>query len=312
MSFARLAVMLAALTGLFLAVGFAVGGQAGMVIALVLAGAMNAFAFWNADSLVLRMHNAQEVDARTAPDLHALVADLARRADLPMPRVYVIDTPQPNAFATGRSPQRAAVAATTGLMGSLSREELAGVMAHELAHVRNRDTLTMTVTATLAGAISMLANMALFFGPSSDEEGGGSGALGMVGGLLLAILAPLAAMLVQMAISRGAEYRADQGGAEICGNPLWLAGALDKLERGGRGVPNPSAERNPASAPLFIVNPLRGRRLDALFSTHPTTASRIARLREMAGTGVGPGGGAGGGSGVGAGAGAGAGRGPWG
>lgn len=284
MSFARVALMLAALTGLFLAIGYLIGGQAGMLIALVLAGGMNVYAYWNSDKMVLGMHNAKEVDARSAPDLYGLVAELTQRAGMPMPRVYVIDTPQPNAFATGRNPQNAAVAATTGLMQMLTREELAGVMAHELAHVRHHDTLTMTITATLAGAISMLGNFAFFFGGSSSDEDEGGNPLGFVGTLVMMIVAPLAAMLVQMAISRTAEYRADRAGAEICGHPLWLASALEKIERGARAVVNPMAERNPATAHLFIINPLSGRKMDNLFTTHPATENRIAALREMAGS----------------------------
>lgn len=280
MTFARVALMLAGLTGLFLAVGYLLGGQAGMILALLLAGGMNAFAYWNSDKMVLKMHNAREVDGRTAPEFHALVADLARRGNMPMPKVYLIDTPQPNAFATGRNPQNAAVAATTGLIGMLSREELAGVMAHELGHVRHHDTLTMTLTATLAGAVSMLANFAFFFGGSGDDE---QNPLGLVGTILMMIFAPLAAMLVQMAISRTAEYRADRAGAELCGHPEWLASALDKIERGARQVENPAAERNPATAHLFIVNPLSGKRMDNLFATHPATENRIARLQAMVG-----------------------------
>lgn len=279
----RVGLLLAAMTALFLTVGWLIGGQAGMVIAFALAAAMNAFAYWNSDKMILRMYNAQEVDAATAPQLYAIVEQLARRADLPMPRVYVIDTAQPNAFATGRSPSHAAVAATTGLMRLLNAEELAGVMAHELAHVKHRDTLTSTITATLAGAIGMLANFAFFFGGSSDEEN--PNPLGFVGVLLMSILAPLAAMVVQMGISRMNEYAADAAGAEICGQPLWLAGALEKLENGARHIDNLRAENNPATAHMFIVNPLHARKVDSLFSTHPATANRVARLREMAGVG---------------------------
>ncbi|MBK1664213.1 zinc metalloprotease HtpX [Rhodospirillum rubrum] len=278
MSFFRVAVMLAAMTGLFLAVGYLIGGQSGMVIAFLVAGGMNLFAYWNSDKMVLRMHNAREVDERSAPDLYGIVRQLTQRGGLPMPKVYVIDTPQPNAFATGRNPQNAAVAATTGLMRALTPQELAGVMAHELAHVRHHDTLTMTLTATLAGAISMLANFAFFFGGNRDNNN----PLGAVGMILMMILAPLAAMMVQMAISRTAEYRADRGGAEICGQPLWLASALEKIERAARGIENPTAEQNPATAHLFIINPLNGHRMDNLFTTHPSTANRVAKLRALA------------------------------
>jgi heat shock protein HtpX len=278
MSFARVALMLAGMTGLFLAVGYLIGGQGGMVIALLLAGGMNVFAYWNSDKMVLRMHNAREVDARAAPDLYGIVRQLTQRANMPMPKVYVIDTPQPNAFATGRNPQNAAVAATTGLMRMLTPEELAGVMAHELAHVRHHDTLTMTLTATLAGAISMLANFAFFLGGNRENNN----PLGAVGMILMMILAPMAAMLVQMAISRTAEYRADRAGAEICGHPLWLANALAKIDRGARAIENPAAEHNPATAHLFIINPLHGTRMDNLFTTHPATENRIAKLRDLA------------------------------
>jgi len=277
MNYARTALLLAALTGLFLAVGYLLGGEAGMVIAFVIALAMNAFAYWNSDKMVLRMHGAREVDRGTAPELYDIVEGLAERAGLPMPRVYLMENAQPNAFATGRNPEHAAVAATTGLLRRLSREEVTGVMAHELTHVRNRDTLTMTVTATIAGAIGMLANFALFFGGNRNNP------LGFIGVILVMILAPLAAALVQMAISRTREYAADRGGAEISGQPLWLAAALEKLERGASTIDNHAAEANPASAHLFIVNPLHVRAVDGLFSTHPSTANRVARLREMAG-----------------------------
>lgn len=275
MGYARTAILLAALTGLFLAIGALLGGQAGMTIAFLIALAMNGFAYWNADKMVLRMHGAREVDERTAPDFVRIVRRLAANADLPMPKTYIIDTPQPNAFATGRNPENAAVAATTGLLQSLTPEEIAGVMAHELAHVRNRDTLTMTITATIAGAIGMLANFALFFG-------GGRNRVGLLGSLAIMFLAPMAAGLVQMAISRSREFEADRIGAEICGRPLWLASALDKLDRGAARIENPAAEDNPATAHLFIVNPLHGLRADKLFSTHPSMADRIQRLQEMA------------------------------
>jgi heat shock protein HtpX len=242
---------------------------------------MNAFAYWNADKIVLSMHGAREVSAASSPEFYRLVEDLARRAALPMPKVYVIDTPQPNAFATGRDPEHAAVAATTGLLNSLTYDEIAGVMAHELAHVKNRDTLVMTITATIAGAIGMLANFAFLF------RGGGSrnNPLGAVGVLLAMILAPIAATLVQLAISRTREYGADAVGAEISGNPLALASALQKLEQGARRIDNHAAEANPATAHLFIVNPLHAHASDGLFSTHPKTANRVARLQELAGAG---------------------------
>jgi len=277
--YVRTALLLAALTALFMVVGGLLGGRGGVVIALLVAVGMNLFAYWNADKMVLRMHNAREVDARSAPDFHRLVAQLAEQAQLPMPRVYLIDADQPNAFATGRNPANAAVAATTGLLQRLSSEEVAAVMAHELAHVRNRDTLIMTVTATLAGALSMLANFGLFFGGGNNRNN----PLGFIGVILTVILAPLAAMMVQMAISRSREYEADRIGAEICGRPLWLAAALEKIEAFAKGIDYAAAERNPATAPMFIINPLHANAVDSLFSTHPSTANRVAALRRMAG-----------------------------
>ncbi len=275
----RTGMLLAALTAIFMGVGYLIGGSGGAVFALVLAGAMNFFAYWNADRMVLAMHRAREVDQRSAPEFYGLVRDLAGRAGLPMPRVFVADNPQPNAFATGRDPAHAAVCATGGLLEMLSREEVAGVMAHELGHVRNRDTLTMTVTATIAGAVSMLANFAFFFGGSRDNNN----PLGFVGILVAAIVAPIAAMLVQMAISRTREYSADRAGAEISGRPDALASALAKISSAAHRIPNMAAERNPATAHLFIVNPLSGARMDNLFSTHPATENRIAALMQMAG-----------------------------
>ena len=272
--------LMAAMTALFLAIGYAIGGEGGMLIALGVAGAMNLFAYWNADKMVLSMHGAQEIDRATLPWFYDLVARLAERAQLPMPKVYIIDSEQPNAFATGRNPENAAVAASTGLLRSLSTEEVAGVMAHELAHVKSRDTLTMTITATIAGAIGMLANMAMFAGHSNDNR---SNPLGPIGAIVLMILAPMAAMLVQMAISRTREYEADRMGAEISGQPMWLASALAKIDRAAHAIPNETAERNPATAHLFIINPLHGGTMDNLFSTHPSTENRIAALREMAG-----------------------------
>ncbi len=283
MNVLKTGMLLAALTALFMGVGYLVGGSGGAFIAFLVAAGMNLFSYWNADKLVLRMHQAREVDERQAPELYGIVRELSRRAGLPMPKVYIMDNPQPNAFATGRDPKNAAVAATTGILRQLTREELAGVIGHELTHVRNRDTLTMTIAATIAGAISMLANFAFFFG----GLGGGNrnNPLGFVGVLLAAITAPIAALLIQMAINRTREYSADRGGAELCGNPLWLASALAKIEGSARRMPMVSAERNPATAPLFIVNPLTGERMDNLFSTHPATANRIAALEQMARTG---------------------------
>ncbi|MDF1721958.1 MAG: zinc metalloprotease HtpX [Minwuia sp.] len=279
MNYARTGMLLAAMTAVFLVAGWLIGGSGGVIIALVVAFGMNMFSFWNADKLILRMYGAREVNRQSAPEFHGLVEELARNANLPMPKVYIMQNDQPNAFATGRSPQRAAVAATTGLMQRLNRQEIAGVMAHELAHVQNRDTLTMTVTATIAGAIGMLANFAMFaglFGRSDSRS-----PLGGIGTLLVALLAPMAAALVQMAISRSREYVADRRGAEICGNPLWLASALQKLEAGSQ-IDNHKAEANPATAHLFIINPLHTRKTDNLFSTHPSTANRVAALKQMA------------------------------
>ncbi len=276
MGYFRTALLLAAMTGLFLVVGWLLGGQTGMLIAFGIACAMNLFAYWNSDRLVLRMYGAHEVSDASAPRLFSLVRDLARRADLPMPRVYMIESEQPNAFATGRNPQNAAVAVTTGLMQLCDEEEIAGVVAHEMAHIKSRDTLVMTITATLAGAIGMLANFALFFGGNRENP------LGIVGVLLTMIVAPFAAMLVQFAISRSREYEADRVGAEICGRPLWLASALAKLGTAARRIPNRSAERNPATAHLFIVNPLHEHKVDNLFATHPSLENRIARLQAMA------------------------------
>jgi heat shock protein HtpX len=276
MSTFRTGLLLAGLTALFLAAGYLLGGQTGMAVALVIALAMNVFSYWNSDKLVLKMYGAREVDARVAPALYGIVEQLAHRAGLPMPRVYIIENPQPNAFATGRNPENAAVAATTGLLQILDHDEFAGVMAHELAHVKNRDTLIMTVTATIAGALGMLANFALFFGGNRNNP------LGFVGTILVMILAPVAAMLVQMAISRTREYGADRIGAEICGQPMWLASALQKLEAGARRIDNTAAEDNPATAHMFIVNPLHARAVDSMFSTHPSVENRVRKLREMA------------------------------
>jgi heat shock protein HtpX len=280
MSYLRTAILLAGLTALFMGVGYLIGGPHGAIIAFFVAAAMNFFAYWNGDRIVLSMHGAQEVDEQTAPDLLHIVADLAHRARLPMPRVYVIDNPQPNAFATGRNPAHAAVAATTGLLNMLSPDELAGVIAHELAHVSNRDTLLMTFTATIAGAISMLAQFGMLFGGGRRDRGR-NGGIGAIGTLLMVVMAPLAAMLVQMAISRTREYAADDMGARISGNPEALASALAKIDSAARRIENISAEQNPATAPLFIINPLSGARMDNLFSTHPSTENRIAALERL-------------------------------
>ena len=274
----RTGLLLAAMMGLFLAVGYLLGRELGMVIAFVLAAGMNLFAYWNADKMVLRMHGAHEVNRQSAPEFYELVEELAKRASLPMPKVYLMDNPQPNAFATGRNPENAAVAATTGLFKLLNRDEVAGVMAHELAHVRHRDTLVMTLTATIAGAVSMLANFGIFFGGARNRDN----SLGVVGVILMVILAPLAAMVVQMAISRTREYGADRGGAEISGQPLALASALAKISGAAHRVVNPAAEANPATAHLFIINPLSGQRMDNLFSTHPATDNRIEALQRIA------------------------------
>ncbi len=277
MNLLRTFLLLAAMTALFMIVGYAIGGQGGMIIALLFAAGMNVFSWWNSDKMVLRMHRAVQVDEANAPEYHAIVKALAERAGLPMPAVYLIENDQPNAFATGRNPENSAVAVTTGLLRRLTSEEAAGVIAHELAHIKNRDTLTMTITATLAGAISMLGNFAFFFGGNRNRDN----PLGGLGTLLAVLVAPLAAMIVQMAISRTREYSADRLGAQICGNPLWLASALRKIAA-GHGIINESAERNPASAHMFIVNPLNGMRMDGLFSTHPALENRIAELEALA------------------------------
>jgi heat shock protein HtpX len=274
----RTGLLMAGMMGLFLAVGYALGREQGMLLAFVIAAGMNLLAYWNADKMVLRMHGAREVDRQSAPDYYGLVEELAQRAGLPMPKVYVMDNPQPNAFATGRNPQNAAVAATTGLLSLLSRDEVAGVMAHELAHIRNRDTLVMTLTATIAGAISMLANFGMFFGGNRNRDN----PFGAIGVILMVFLAPVAAMIVQMAISRTREYGADRGGAEISGKPLALASALGKISDASRQIVNRAAEANPATAHMFIVNPLSGQRMDNLFSTHPDPANRIEALMRMA------------------------------
>ena len=276
-------ILLAGLTALFGAIGFALAGPTGMLIALGLGIAMNLFTYWNSDKMVLRMYRAEPVDPNTTHPLlrtyYRDIEELSSRARLPMPAVYIMHSDQPNAFATGRNPQNAAVCATTGLLEMLDRSEIRGVMAHELAHVKNRDTLVMTITASIAGAISSIANFAMFFGGSNDDEEGHSN---IFASLALMILAPIAAMLVQMAISRTREYEADRVGGEIAGDPEALARALHKIESYARGTYNHGAERNPASAHMFIINPLNGRNMDNLFSTHPNTGNRIEALMKLA------------------------------
>jgi heat shock protein HtpX len=274
----KTAVLMAAITALFMAIGSLIGGRAGMMMALVVALGMNFFSYWFSDKLVLKMYNAQEVDETSAPQFYRMVQDLAQRAQLPMPRVYLINEDAPNAFATGRNPEHAAVAATTGILRALSERELRGVMAHELAHVRHRDILISTVSATMAGAISMLANFAMFFG-GRDSEGRSHNP---IVGLLVMILAPLAASLIQMAISRAREFEADRGGAEISGDPQALASALQKIHRAAQGLPMEAAERHPETAQMMIMNPLSAGGLRSLFSTHPSTEERVARLLAMA------------------------------
>jgi heat shock protein HtpX len=273
----KTAILMAAITALFMAIGGMMGGQSGMLLALVVAIGMNFFSYWFSDKMVLKMYNAREVDATTAPRFYAMVKELADRAQLPMPKVYLIDEAAPNAFATGRNPDNAAVAATTGIMRLLSERELRGVMAHELAHVKHRDILISTISATMAGAISMLANFAMFFG-GRDSEGRPANP---IVGIAVAILAPLAASVIQMAISRAREFEADRGGAEISGDPQALASALQKIEHYAKGIPLPAAEAHPETAQMMIMNPLSGGGLRGLFSTHPATADRIARLMAM-------------------------------
>lgn len=271
----KTAILMAAITALFMAIGSLLGGQTGMMVALAVALGMNFFSYWFSDKLVLKMYNAREVDATSAPQFYRMVEELAQRAGLPMPRVYLINEDAPNAFATGRNPQNAAVAATTGIIRVLSERELRGVMAHELAHVKHRDILISTISATMAGAISMLANFAMFFGGRGERQN-------PIVGLLVMILAPLAASLIQMAISRAREFEADRGGAEISGDPQALASALQKIHAyATRGVPMQAAERHPETAQMMIMNPLRGGGLRGLFSTHPATEERVARLLAM-------------------------------
>ena len=280
MNYFRTALLLAALTAFFLVVGYLLGGQRGLVIALVVALGTNFFAYWNSDRMVLRMSNAHEVGPQEAPELYGMVQQLAQRAGLPMPRVYVIDEDQPNAFATGRNPEHAAISVNTGLLRHLSREEVMGVLSHELGHVKSRDTLTMTVAATLSGAIGMLATFGFFFGGGRDENGRPAG--NPILAILAMILAPLGASLIQMAISRSREYEADRAGAEISGHPEWLASALGRLHAGTQAIPNATAQANPGTAHLYIDNPLSAGGIAHLFSTHPPMEERIARLRAMA------------------------------
>lgn len=279
----KTAILMAGITALFVVAGGALGGQQGMVLALGVALASNVFAYWFSDRMVLRMYGAREVDATTAPQFHGMVAELARRAGLPMPRVYLIDEDAPNAFATGRDPQHAAVAATTGILRVLSERELRGVMAHELAHVKHRDILISTISATMAGAISALANVAMLFG-GRDAHGRPANP---VAGIAVAFLAPIAAMLIQMAISRAREFEADRLGADIAEDPRALASALDKIHRYAQGIPLEAAERHPETAQMMIMNPLSGGGLRGLFSTHPPTEERVARLLAMSPAGPG-------------------------
>ena len=278
----KTAILMAAITALFVVIGSMLGGQKGMILALLFALGMNFFSYWFSDKMVLKMYNAQEVDASSAPQFYAMVQELAQRAGLPMPRVYLIQEDAPNAFATGRNPEHAAVAATTGILRVLSARELRGVMAHELAHVKHRDILISTISATMAGAISALANFAMFFG-GRDSEGR---PVNPIASIAVAILAPLAASLIQMAISPAREFEADRGGAEISGDPAALASALQKIEAYARGVPFQAAEEHPATAQMMILNPLHGGGIAKLFSTHPATEERVARLMQMAQAGT--------------------------
>ena len=274
----KTSILMAGIIALFGAIGMMLGGEQGMLLALVFGGAMNVFAYWNSDKMVLRMYNAQQVDETSSPYLYNMVRELAGRAQLPMPKVYIIHEDQPNAFATGRNPENAAVAATTGILQMLSERELRGVMAHELAHVKHRDILISTISATMAGAISALANFAVMFG-GRDEEGRPANP---IAGIAVALLAPLAASLIQMAISRAREFEADRGGAEIAGDPNALADALMKIDAFARGIPMPTAEAHPETGQMMIMNPLSGGGLRGLFSTHPATEERVARLRALA------------------------------
>ncbi|MDE2093007.1 MAG: zinc metalloprotease HtpX [Burkholderiales bacterium] len=276
----KTAVLMAAITALFMAIGSVLGGRQGMMLALIVALGMNFFSYWFSDKLVLKMYNAKQVDESSAPQFYRMVQELAQRAQLPPPKVYLIEEDAPNAFATGRNPEHAAVAATTGILRVLSQSELRGVMAHELAHVRHRDILISTISATMAGAISMLANFAMFFG-GRDRDGR---SVNPVVGLLVMLLAPIAAGLIQMAISRAREFEADRGGAEISGDPRALASALQKIEQYAKGIPLAPADRHPETAQMMIINPLSGGGLRGLFSTHPSTEERVERLLAMAGS----------------------------
>ena len=276
MNYLKTSILLSALTSIILFAGFLLGGEGGIIIAIIIAICTNFFAYWNSDKILLKMYGAYEISMHTEPIYYNTVRNLARNTGLPMPKVHILENDQPNAFATGRNPENGAVAATTGLLSTLNKNEVAGVMAHELAHIKNRDTLIMTITATLAGALTMLATFVMFFGGRSRN-----GFLGSMGSILIMIIAPIAASLVQMAISRTREYEADKIGAEICGNPEWLASALEKLDSTSQYIENKDAENNPASAHLFIVNPINKKSIDNLFSTHPKVTNRVKILRGM-------------------------------
>ena len=273
----KTAILMAAITALFMAIGSLLGGRSGMMLALAVAVAMNFFSYWFSDTMVLKMYKAQQVDETSAPQFYGMVRELAQKAGLPMPKVYLIDEDAPNAFATGRNPEHAAVAATTGILRSLSERELRGVMAHELSHVKHRDILISTVSATMAGAISMLANFAMFFGGRNSE----GRSTNPIVGILVMLLAPLAASLIQMAISRAREFEADRSGAEISGDPQALASALQKIQRIAQGLPLETTERHPETAQMMIINPLSAGGLRGLFSTHPSTEERVERLLAM-------------------------------
>ena len=279
MNLLRTMILMAGLTALFVFVGAAVGGTTGMLIAFLFAAGTNFFAYWSSDRVLLSLYGARQMDDQSAPNLVHIVQRLSGQAGLPMPKVFISDNAQPNAFATGRNPHHAAVCVTSGLLARVNDEELAGVIAHELGHVKNRDTLTMTITAVMAGAISMLANFAFFFGGRRNNP------LGLVGMLLVMVLAPIAAVLVQAAISRSREFEADKAGAGLTGRPLWLASALSRIDHDAATTDNPAADANPATAHMFIVNPLHGSAISGLFSSHPSTQERIARLRVEAGMG---------------------------
>src|SRR5450830_585870 len=272
-------ILMAGIVVLFGAVGASLGGANGMLIALVIAGAMNIYAYWFSDAVVLKMYNARQVDENSAPQFYRTVRELAQNAQLPMPKVYIIDEAQPNAFATGRDPEHAAVAATTGIMNILSERELRGVMAHELVHVKHRDTLISTISATMAGAISSIGTFGMLFGGSRNDNGERS--ISPIMGILMMFLAPMAASLIQMAISRSREFEADRAGAEICKDPKALASALEKIHNYAHQIPNQTAEAHPETGQMMIINPLSGRSFDSLFSTHPQTEERVAKLMAM-------------------------------